>query len=389
MRILRVIASVNPRDGGPVEGLRSSAEMHQLRGHETEVVSLDDPDADYLKDFPFPVFGQGPRTRVYGYTPRLVPWLKLNCGRFDAAVFHGLWNFSSVGAWLGVRHKNLPYVVFPHGMLDPWFRSTYPLKHMAKQALWSLAQGRVMRDAKNVLFTSAEEQLLAKGVFRGFRYPSQVVKYGSKDLGVGAPHDRHAFLRRFPQIRGARYLLFLSRIHPKKGIDLLIRAFAAKSKLLPDCALVIAGPDQVCLQAELQRLADDLGVSDRVVWPGMLQGQAKIDAYRGAAAFVLPSHQENFGIVVAEAMSCGTPVLTTTKVNTWREVVSCGAGLVEPDTPEGIERLVEAFARLTPDQEQDMRLSARIGFERQFAMQAAADDLLRVLQNAATVPEEA
>src|SRR4051794_8264028 len=120
MRILRVIASVNSRDGGPVEGLRSSAEVHRMLGHDTEVVTLDDPEAEYVAKFPFRVFGRGPRTKAYGYTPRLIPWIRHNSTRYDVAVLHGLWNFSSVGAWLALKNRNLPYVVFPHGMLDPW-----------------------------------------------------------------------------------------------------------------------------------------------------------------------------------------------------------------------------------------------------------------------------
>lgn len=353
-----------------------------MLGHDTEVVTLDDPEAEYVAKFPFRVFGRGPRTKAYGYTPRLIPWIRHNSTRYDVAVLHGLWNFSSVGAWLALKNRDLPYVVFPHGMLDPWFRETYPLKHAAKQILWSLAQGKVLRDAKRVLFTSAEEQSQANGVFFGHEYASQVVKYGSKDLGVGAPEDRYAFSKRFPLLRDRRYLLFLSRIHPKKGIDLLIRAFARKAKLLADCDLVVAGPDEVGLKKDLRALAESLGMSNRIVWVGMLQGQEKVDAFRGAAAFVLPSHQENFGIVVAEAMSCGTPVLTTSKVNIWREIVACGGGMVELDNLDGIERLLERFASLSPGAEREMRWAARSGYEQQFGMEVAALDLLNALETA-------
>jgi glycosyltransferase involved in cell wall biosynthesis len=351
-------------------------------GHETEIVSLDDPAAPYLADYPFPVHACGPGAGKYGYTAALSRWIVANASRFDAAVVHGLWNHASIGGWQGLHKAGLPYVVFTHGMMDPWFKQSSPLKYWAKQAFWLAWQGKVLRDARTVLFTSEEERRLARGVFWGYPYQERVVAYGAAGPSADAEGERAAFRAILPAASDKRFLLFLSRIHPKKGCDLLFEAFAALAARHPDVDLVIAGPDQVGLKADLGSRAEAAGLSARIHWPGMLSGAAKWGAFRSAEAFVLPSHQENFGIVVAEAMACGTPVLTTDKVNIWREVEASGGGLVRPDTAAGVTDLLAAWLDLPDHKRAAMGQSARLCFERNFTADAAARDLADALESA-------
>ena len=161
--------------------------------------------------------------------PQLVPWLELNARRFDVVVLHGLWNYSSFGSWRGLRKGPTPYYIFAHGMMDPWFRERYPLKHLAKQIFWTLAEGRVLRDAQSVLFTCEEERVRARGVFKGHPYKERVVLFGTADPEGDPDRQKHEFLSAFPDLRDRSFLLFLSRIHPKKGCDLLLQAFAGAS----------------------------------------------------------------------------------------------------------------------------------------------------------------
>ena len=305
----------------------------------------------------------------------------------DVSVVHGLWNHASIGAHAALRAAGLPWVLFPHGMLDPYFRRAKPVKHIIKQVYWWLWQGRMLSDAAQVLFTCAEEQRLAQGAFWGHQqYQSQVVAYCSADLSM--PQDalaagRAALVELVPALSDRPYLLFLSRIHPKKAVDQLIRAFAIVSmyRTCPD--LVIAGPDSAGWQAKLVKLAQKMDIESRVHFPGMLQGAVKAAAFDGAQAFVLPSHQENFGIVVAEALSLGKPVLISDKVNIWREVVDGGAGFAQPDTVEGTMQLLEQFLDLPPEDRAEMSQNARKCYEKNFSAKASADDVLAVLAKVA------
>ena len=181
-------------------------------------------------------------------------------------------------------------------------------------------------------------------------------------------------------MRNKRLLLFLGRIHQKKGCDLLIEAFARVAARDPALHLVIAGPDQEGWIKNLMALAKARGVKDRITWTGMLTGDMKWGAFHAAEVFILPSHSENFGIVVSEALACGVPVLISDKVNIWREIVQDGAGFAEPDTLDGTVTLLKRWLGLSADELHQMRNRARACYKDRFEIQQAAKKLVSVIE---------
>ena len=373
MKILRCIRSLNPAHGGPLESVTQSTLVLQRRGHEVEIATLDAPGAH---EFPAPVHALGPVRGSYGYSARYVPWLKENRARFDAAVVHGLWQYSSFGVWRALHGTLTPYFVFPHGMLDPWFKRTYPLKHVKKMFYWPWAEYRVLRDAAAVLFTSEEERRLARESFALYHAKEVVVNYGTATPEVDWTVAPQEFFEKYPELRGQKFFLFLGRLHEKKGVDLLIKAFASLGENRG--RLVIAGPcaDDHYLK-HLRELAGDLPV----IFTGMLSGNLKWGALQSADVFVLSSHQENFGIAVAEALACGTPVLISNKVNIWREVVKDGGGYAENDDFAGTKRLLERWLAVTPAMRAEMSARAQSSFARRFEINQAVDSFLEALQS--------
>lgn len=392
MRILHIIGSADPATGGPIEGVLRQNEAMQLLGGTREIVSLDHPSAAFLRDFPIRVHALGLYRRGrrrsyipwvrYGYNPKFSKWLTRNVSNYDCIVVNGLWNYSARAASTALARVDVPYFVYTHGMMDPWFRNEYPLKHIAKQISWLVSEGPLLERANGVLFTAEEERRLARGVFWGrSRYKEIVVGYGTADppLAVGAQNA--AFHMALPKLTQRKYLLFLSRIHPKKGCDLLLQAFAATARPM-NIDLVIAGPDHDNCKPRLMRLASSLGIGDRVHWPGMLTGDAKWGTLRNAFAFVLPSHQENFGIAVAEAMSCGVPVLISNKVNIWREIENAGAGLVENDDLAGTTALLGKFLALEDPEIRSMGYKAKEAFRTHFHIDSVTEGLWALFQDA-------
>lgn len=392
MVILHVIGSVNPEHGGPMEGIVTSSAALREHGCDREIVSLDSPGDPWVQSCPLPVYAMGIRHPSYpswrkrlpylryGYSPHLVPWLKANARRYDAVVVNGLWNYAAFGAWRALRNTDVRYFVYTHGMLDPYFNKAYPLKSLAKQVFWWFSEGRLLENATSVMFVSEEERYLARRSFWPYRCKETVAPYGILDVSGDPNAQMAAFYARLPELRNRRFLLFLSRIHPKKGCDLLIEAFARVASKEPDLDLVIAGPDTVGWMKKLLSISERCDISGRVHWPGMLRGDLKWGAFRASEAFVLPSHQENFGIVIAEAMACAKPVLTTDKVNTWREVRDSRAGFVESDDLTGITRLLESFLSLSPTERQQMGKRAREGFVEKFDIRELAPRLIEVLR---------
>jgi glycosyltransferase involved in cell wall biosynthesis len=382
MKILRSTHTVNPALGGPIESIRQSSAALVRRGHEVEIISLDGPGDPWLREFTVPVHALGPGRGSYGYAPPFSNWIKERRAEYDAVIVHGLWQYSSFGVWRALHGTQTPYYVFPHGMLDPWFKRTYRTKHFKKLLYWPWGEYRVLRDAAAVLFTSEEERRLARQSFALYRCNEKVVNYGTA-APVNLEAAREKFFEAFPQLRGQRFFLFLGRLHEKKGCDLLIEAFLElRNSSDAPSHLLMAGPcsDDSYLR-RLRQMA--LASGDSIIFPGMLTGDAKWGALSAAEAFVLPSHQENFGIAVAEALACGTPVLISNKINIWREIEADAAGLVENDDRAGTANLLKRWLATPPAARAIMRENARKCFAARFEIERATDSLLEVIANPA------
>jgi glycosyltransferase involved in cell wall biosynthesis len=383
MKILRAIHTVNPALGGPIESVKQSSALLARRGHDVEIISLDAPSDPWVRDFPVPVHALGSGRGGYSYAPRFTDWIKSQHAEYDAVIIHGLWRYNSYGVWRALRGTATPYFVFPHGMLDPWFKRTYPRKHLKKLLYWPWAEYRVLRDAAAVLFTSEEERRLARESFSLYRCNEVVVNYGTAAPEIDLAGAREDFLRDYPQMRGKRLFVFLGRLHEKKGCELLIRAFVTLQRSAAEnLHLVMAGPaaDDAYL-SHLKQLASAPGDGPEaaITFTGMLTGRLKWGAFSAADAFILPSHQENFGIAVVEAMACGRPVLISNKVNIWREIADGGAGFVEDDDDEGILRLFRKWLAVPEDERMRMGARARDLFLNRFEINQAVDSLLHVL----------
>jgi glycosyltransferase involved in cell wall biosynthesis len=384
MKLLHVIGSMNPDTGGPCQTIRNFAPHFLASGHSLDVVCLDDPGSGYLKGEKFQVFALGAGRGSWNFHPALRPWLLANLKQYDVAILNGLWQYQGYALWKAAAQvKTTPYYIFPHGMLDPWFQkiSVRPVKALRNWIVWKLFQNRIVQDAAGLLFTCEEERRLARLPFRPYAPKREDV------VGLGVPEPpqyearmKSAFLEKCPGASGKPYFLFLSRIHPKKGVDLLIQAYAelcrtAGGSTVP--SLVIAGPGlDTTYGKEMQALAARLCPPNSVFWPGMLSGDAKWGALYHCEASVLPSHQENFGITVVETLACGRPVLISNQVNIWREIKESGAALVEPDSPDGATRLFRDWIKLSADARLKMASQARLCFQSYFSIESANRKLI-------------
>jgi glycosyltransferase involved in cell wall biosynthesis len=379
MKILHIISSVNPEGGGPIEGVKQLASVWSRVGHEIEIASLDTPAASHVKTFSLPIYPLGPAVLRYGYSSRFLPWLRENASNYDAVIVNGLWQYHSFGARRVLHSSGIPYFIFTHGMLDPWFKRTYPLKHLKKWLYWPWADYRVLRDARAVLFTCEEERVLARQSFWFYKCNEVVVNYGTASPPDNPEAQERAFYDRFSDLQGKRLALFVGRIHPKKGCDLAIQAFAKVLSKDPDWHLIMAGPDQVGWQADLSALAKGLNIDKHITFAGMINGDVKWGAFRASEIFLLPSHQENFGIAVAEALAVGVPSLISNKVNIWREIERDGAGIVAEDNLEGTCALLNTWMSMSNVKKSLMGRRAINCFRERFEIHKAADTLMRVL----------
>jgi len=265
----------------------------------------------------------------WGLAPSLAGTLGRMVPRHDLVHIHWLFDFSSIAAARAAVAARVPFVLHPHGSLDPFLSRR---NHHFKRLYLATIGRPLLSRAAALVFTAERERRQA--TYRP-RRTEWVVPVGV-DLTEFMPiPPPGTFRTAFPDVRGP-FLLFLGRLSPQKGLDLLLGAFQKLLTRRPDLWLVIAGPDYRGYESTVRALAASLGVERRVVFPGLLSHQLKLGAFVDAELFVLPSYAENFGAVIIEALACGLPVVISDQVNIQQElnaagvatVVQCGVGSV-------------------------------------------------------------
>jgi glycosyltransferase involved in cell wall biosynthesis len=379
LRVLQTVQTLNPETGDVARAVISLSKGLQQHGVQTEIVALDKPDSPWLRDQSVAVHSLGEGLTNYRYSRALSNWLRKNGDKFDCVVVHGIWQHQSFAVWQRFHKTATPYFVFPHGMLDPWFKRTFPLKHVKRWLCWPWGDYRVLRDAAGVIFTSEEERSRARRSFWLYRAKEKISPLGIEEPRRAGSEARHLFVAKFPEIEKTRMLLFLGRIHPKNGCDLAIDALPRRASE-DQVTLVLGGPDQGSWTQQLREHVARMDIAPRVTFAGMLEGALKRGAFENADAFILPSHHENFEVSVIEALSFGLPVLISDRVSIWREIVADHAGFVESDNLAGTTRLIERWLHTSPDEQDLMRVNARNCFLRRFEINRAAASLLAILR---------
>ncbi len=338
MRILHVITSLDPKQGGPpVVATRLAAAQASL-GHQVEIVAYADPAADdrfrtsvnHIPGFDrvtvhlLPLTGGILTELLRGQGPA---WFRQHVAAFDYLHLHGIWNPILLDAARAAARDARPYAVVPHGMLDPWclYGQSFA-KRIKKQLALAVAYRRMINGAAFLHVLNADEGRLMEPL--RLRPPTVVLPNGVFLGEVSPLPPAGAFYAKHPELQGQPYVLFLSRLHFKKGLDYLADAFALVAKERPDLRLVIAGPDDGIADS-LRLQLRGLGVEDRAHLVGPLYGPDKLGALVDCACFCLPSRQEGFSMAITEALACSKPVVISDQCH-FPEVAEVGAGFVVP-----------------------------------------------------------
>ncbi|MHA6332155.1 glycosyltransferase [Qipengyuania sp. CAU 1752] len=382
MKILHILGDCNPAKGGVIEGVLRLGGGYRKLGHTQHLLTMDDNADPWVADFPSRVFARGRKGNAKRFWPgQAIAWLRANASSYDGIVVDGLWNASTLAAARTLPGMSVPYVVFPHGMLDPWFRELQPMKEWIKRQQFRFVERPLLRGARATLFTSEQERVLASRSWPGWtRIDEKVVGYGTGEPPPEAPAMAEAFKAAVPKLGASPYLLFLSRIHPKKGCEILLEGFA-RQYAGTDMRLVIAGLASPAYLDELIQLAQQLGIAGQVEWPGHLGGDAKWGALYGCEAMVLTSYQENFGVVVAEALACMRPVLISDQVNIHDAVTAANAGIVCETDPASIHAALSRFSGMDEKARDEMGKRGRELFEARFSMDRVAMRVASIFQD--------
>ena len=331
-KILHVIPSVAAVHGGPSVMVGMMTRGLAQAGIEVHVATTNDDGAGRLNvPCGVPVERDGltywyfnRQLSFYKYSRPLSQWLSRHVGDYQLVHIHAFFSHSSCAAARRARQQGVPYIVRPLGVLNRWgMENRRPwLKKLSLRFL----ERPIVDGAALMHYTSEQERYEAS--LLGVRTRSEVIPNPVPSAAVAG--SRACFFARHPELTGRPVILFLSRIDRKKGLELLLPAFARVRARFPAAALVIAGSGDEVLIRELRGQMND------IVWTGFVAGEYKADAFAAADVFVLPSWSENFGVAVVEAMAAGCPVVVTDQVAVHTDIAAAGAGLVVPCDPNAI-----------------------------------------------------
>ncbi len=323
--VVHVISSVDPRAGGTTSQLVSLVKAQVELGMTVTVIStysqdFDPSAAEAMQNAGAYIELVGPCTAVMAWHPKISRVLRDTVVNGNLLHIHGLWEEIQHRAAVIARENNIPYLFSLHGTLEPWSMQQSRLK---KQIYMAVRMKKNLAEASALHYSDGLEQELTQD-WR-LNTPAIVQSYAI-DL---SPFDRlpsgDMFRRAFPALGDAPYALFLGRLHPRKGLDILIQAFAAGAPA--DTKLVLAGPSgQDGYPEELKKLAEEYKIADRVIFPGMVEGNIRSAAYADARVFVMPSHSDNFGTAAIESLACGTPVIISDHVGMSRQIALNSVG---------------------------------------------------------------
>ena len=274
----------------------------------------------------------------FKYSKPMASWLDDNVGQFDLVHIHAVFNHACVAAARACRKHHVPYVVRPLGTLDPWGMSQ---KRLMKTTFWHVSGKRMMRGASAVHYTTRAEKQGAEELLS--LNHGHIVPLGIDLEIVEALLDQQGAT----QPPAQPYVLVLSRLHPKKRLEVLIDAFlkVVAQPEFREWRLVLAGDGPADYVAVLRNKASSELAREYVLFPGWLDGEAKKLFLQRASVLALPSHRENFGLCVMEALACGIPVIVSPQVNLSEAIEAAGAGwIVDLDREDLTATLREALS---------------------------------------------
>lgn len=380
-KILHIVDGLDPSLGGVAKAVENIASGLSKRDVLNDILSLDEKIYIDFENLNIQVFIIGSGKGPWNYNSQLRSWLRANYKNYDAFVVHGLWLYKNFRAYKELRNSEKKLFVMPHGMLDPYFQKTdtRKLKALRNKIYWKFIESKIVNSATGLLFTCEEEMLLARTTFTKYKPKKEYVV----SLGISDPLKNLNYKKQ--KDNSSAYYLFLSRIHEKKGLDLLIASY---ENLLQNYQnqisvpnLIIAGPGEESAYGKVmkEKVLSSKVLKNKVNFIGMILGEKKIELIKNAELFILPSHQENFGIAIVEALACYTPVLVTNKVNIWREIENGKGGVVTNDQEEALSVSLNEWVKLPESKKARYRENARKVFENNFTIEVASEKFLKVL----------
>lgn len=374
MKILHVLPSLSYDWGGPPKFVSTLAESLAKKGINVSVFATTDGNAvnHKIEGVETKLFHRGCLSKFWtSYSLPLAKALSRQAADFDLIHIHELWNYPEFAAYRAAKRAKKPYMITIHGQLDPWCLNH---KALRKKVYSSLIQKKILNEAAGI------HAMTEKGVKNISNFVNSknivLVPNGLKKEEFDNLPDRNHIESLYPELRNRLVLLFLGRVTPKKGLDILVKAYGTLLKEIDDVHLLICGPEDIEYKKVIVKLLNDNHAIGKTTFTGMLTGDEKLAAFSRADIFILPSYSEGFSASTLEAMACGLPVIISEHCK-FLDLEKLGAGkIIKADAGH----LIKALRKLlnNPSMRLALGSKARQLFLEGYTMDKIADKIIAV-----------
>jgi len=359
-KVLSIIDSLNPKDGGPSHSLFDMALSNKQNNIQHDILYIGKKqkinDLSGIK-----IIALNDSIFKYGISLKLIFWLYQNKNNYNLFIIHGLWQFITLLSRIIIPNK---YLVFTHGMLDPYFKSE-KFKSFKKKIYWNIFEKKNLLKAKFVLLNSIKEKKQINNTFvktNGIKF--KLINYGIYPKDINFKKSKLKFYSKFKFLENYKLIVYIGRIHPKKGLDILIDAFEKIDN--KRYILLIAGDINNKYAKALIQKVKNKNNSKKIIFANFLKGEIKWGAISNAASTILPSHGENFGVSIAESLLAGTPVICSNKVGTSKQIKESNAGIIVKNNKLSLYQGIMKFINLSQKQKEKLSKNSITCFNKNF-----------------------
>ena len=375
IKILRIISSLDPKYGGPSKTIIDSSVTLNKQGFKVDILTSDNENSIFFKSKKINIINKGPGLGNYCFNLKLFFWLLKNRNNYEQFIIHGVWEFNTLIARILLKNR---FYVFTHGQLDPFFGSQ-KVKKIKKQIYWNLFEKKNLLYSKSLLLTSENEKKLLNNTYVDTKnIKKTVIRYGINRPKFNKNKSIKIFYKKFPKLKNKRFLLFLGRFHEKKGCEILIKSAKKMLDNKTNIYILMAGPNNNYTD-KLKVLSSRYKLDNNIFWCDIILKDLKWGAISASQGMVLSSHGENFGVSLAESLSCSRPVLTTDKVNIYREILNSRAGLISKNNVNSFYSILKKFNNLSKTNIKKMNLNSLNCFKKNFDLTLSKKSLGKFL----------
>ena len=372
--------TLNPNWGGPVKAIIDSTIHLSKQGFKVDIVTCDPTNSNFHNLSQSKIINMGPG--LFGnflFTPRLFFWLFKNRKKYDYFIVHAIWDFKNILARFLLNKK---YSLFIHGSLHPSEAKRGYIKTLKKKIYWWLIERKNLLNSRSILLTSNMEiNQLNKTFVNTSKIKKTVIGYGILKKKFNKIQALKKFNKKFPYLKKKDFYLYIGRIHKQKGCEIIVESVNHIKKIFKKKILIMGPFSGSQYELYLRNLVKKYNLENQIFFANAEFGDIKWGALHGSKAMISATHGENFGISLVESLSLGKPVLTTFKVNIYKEILKYKAGLISKDKTKDISKILLKFDSFNKKIKRDFSKNALLCFKENFDLTLKKNSLATYIKN--------